>query len=675
MALNAAAISITRTGFGESEGLGDILASSAFTLPDVASSTSYFVPAYAKVCRTQSYSLANFGVGGAIYKRVDAQPSHQLRFRTADRYLSNGTVSSSNGGWWQICETLLYPEMAGASGNGTADDQSAITNTIAAANSLSRKAVYFRPVSYGLGSRVTLVSGVRLIGVEGATTFKVLASNSATNGKTVGASNTTDLWVRGVVFDGALAADTTPLTQIFNCQDVHFEHCWYVNSSGIAANLSTTIQGICITDCKFDSIGYSTGIGGSAAKQAIAFSSGGHTDVYIERNRFEDVGLDCISLDNITRGRIVGNTSVNCYTLIFNNKGLYSKYLTITGNTANAVVNDAGAPGSRPQPNGIDLPWLADSLVSNNIAYECAAAGIGIFEASKNVRVSGNTVARNGQAASSAYDCGVVVKAPEDGTAPTGIVVEDNDIYDDQGSPTQNYGVIISTLADVRLGRGNRISGAVTAEAAIVQYLNDTDSGTLVRSFTHDYGPGLHAGYRTDSRWYNAPGTVFATTPAAQSADTIYFMPLVVERPLTISALGIRIHSGVASSAALLGIYANNKSSVPGVRLAKISAEVDGSSAAAVSNNLDANISLKPGETYWLAMLCKGAISAKTLATTASSFGSLGSTTLADVTNGVTVTGYSASSTYTNGMPSDASGLTLSGIITAVAPVVAFKSV
>ncbi len=68
------------------------------------------------------------GLGTARYKRVDAEPSHELKFRSTDRYLPDGSTDNSDGGWWEIAEPNVTPCMAGAIGDGATDDLAALEN-------------------------------------------------------------------------------------------------------------------------------------------------------------------------------------------------------------------------------------------------------------------------------------------------------------------------------------------------------------------------------------------------------------------------------------------------------------------------------------------------------------------------------------------------------------------
>jgi hypothetical protein len=54
------------------------------------------------------------GIGGGPWKRVTSQPSHQIRVRSVDRFLPDGTTNSINGGWWSYAGRTITPGTAGA---------------------------------------------------------------------------------------------------------------------------------------------------------------------------------------------------------------------------------------------------------------------------------------------------------------------------------------------------------------------------------------------------------------------------------------------------------------------------------------------------------------------------------------------------------------------------------
>jgi hypothetical protein len=77
----------------------------------------------------------SIGVGAVQVRRVATQPTHPWSFRSADRYLPNGTTDSTNGGWWEGYSPtrVITPEMFGAYATGLAtdDDYPAISAALA----------------------------------------------------------------------------------------------------------------------------------------------------------------------------------------------------------------------------------------------------------------------------------------------------------------------------------------------------------------------------------------------------------------------------------------------------------------------------------------------------------------------------------------------------------------
>ncbi|MEM7237406.1 MAG: hypothetical protein AAF501_06235, partial [Pseudomonadota bacterium] len=80
---------------------------------------------------TEGYSTAGDG-GHGRYKRVDAEPTHDGKIRSVDRYLSTGVIDATNGGWWQLVwdSSGVRPEQFGAPHNGTDSDSAAVQSAV-----------------------------------------------------------------------------------------------------------------------------------------------------------------------------------------------------------------------------------------------------------------------------------------------------------------------------------------------------------------------------------------------------------------------------------------------------------------------------------------------------------------------------------------------------------------
>ncbi|MBB3608683.1 hypothetical protein [Rhizobium sp. BK602] len=86
---------------------------------DIATAMAAIIPARNKSLRTQFYDLtAMVRVEGAKYKRISladlaAYPALSY-FRSADRYMPDGTIDATNGGYWVFSDPIISPLQIGA---------------------------------------------------------------------------------------------------------------------------------------------------------------------------------------------------------------------------------------------------------------------------------------------------------------------------------------------------------------------------------------------------------------------------------------------------------------------------------------------------------------------------------------------------------------------------------
>lgn len=64
--------------------------------------------------------------GGALYRRVVAEPSHAGKIRSTDRFMPDGSTNAGNGGWWEISEGgMVNLRQFGCKCDGATDDSAA----------------------------------------------------------------------------------------------------------------------------------------------------------------------------------------------------------------------------------------------------------------------------------------------------------------------------------------------------------------------------------------------------------------------------------------------------------------------------------------------------------------------------------------------------------------------
>ena len=95
-----------------------------YRIPSVASAASLTIPANVKVIVIEAfapnYSNPNTMLGRANYIRVSTQPTHTGKVRTADRFSPSGVTDNVNGGWWELAEEIVTPEMFASITSGAA---------------------------------------------------------------------------------------------------------------------------------------------------------------------------------------------------------------------------------------------------------------------------------------------------------------------------------------------------------------------------------------------------------------------------------------------------------------------------------------------------------------------------------------------------------------------------
>ena len=182
-------------------------------------------------------------------------------------------------------------------------------------------------------------------------------------------------------------------------------------------------------------------------------------------------------------------------------------------------------------------------IIEGNFCQGAGGAGIEITLANtapqKNIIISGNLVKNNGQAA--AYHGGIETYLTAGGTAALAdVLIQGNRVFDDQGSPTQSYGVALApAIAGQKTGysnftiTGNDLRGNLTAPIS-----NSTSGATgmlIADNGDTATSPTYSAGFNTGSvTATNGTKTFIVTvgTGGATSTGTIT-MPSATDYGLT----------------------------------------------------------------------------------------------------------------------------------------------
>jgi hypothetical protein len=84
------------------------------------------IPADVQVVETSGFYQERDG-GGALWRRSGAEPAHPAKFRSADRYGTDGSVNDATGGWFELLpDRSIDVRTLGAKGDGRTDDTQAV---------------------------------------------------------------------------------------------------------------------------------------------------------------------------------------------------------------------------------------------------------------------------------------------------------------------------------------------------------------------------------------------------------------------------------------------------------------------------------------------------------------------------------------------------------------------
>ncbi len=247
------------------------------------------------------------------------------------------------------------------------------------------------------------------------------------------------------------------------------------NSTGAASDS----EPFSFTSCDKITIRDMTVSAGGAARNtsdAIDFDAG--DDCLVERVRVIASRGDGIVFDGKDGTIARRNTVRDCEVTGANLSGimlLASDDNLITGNR----IHTNGESGIKVNRDTTPAQASSRNVISNNHIYSNVEAGIEILECDSNV-ITGNVIRDNGTGAGT-YDDGIVVDDFNTGGigADNNIIIG-NQIYDTQGTPTQDRAININdALVTGTIVTGNVIGPHVQADEGRI---NDLAADTIIRS-------------------------------------------------------------------------------------------------------------------------------------------------------------------------------------------------
>jgi hypothetical protein len=251
--------------------------------------------------------------------RTTSEPSHAGKFRSVDRYLPNGTVDATNGGWWLIQKVggqVSWPSFLTA-----AETATTITAAIQAASDFISAndggVVFFRGGESEINATLNATDKTTWKGIPGSTTIKLADSANVQ------------------MVAGHATNDTV---QDFNIHGIEWDCNSANNSAAVSAIGISGVERCSITWCRFIAPrGY--GIGLQATPGQSAPNTGNQHDIVIAHNYFENCGagdggdtFDSLDIKDGDRMFIMYNHSVGPYDNAYDVRGneihMFANYST-----------------------------------------------------------------------------------------------------------------------------------------------------------------------------------------------------------------------------------------------------------------------------------------------------------------------------------------------------------
>lgn len=459
------------------------------TIPD-----DYFVQVFVDETRGDRNVIYKKEVGDLVFQvnldalRDDLSDSDKGANLIAFKYVATGSVEKSL--FEKIKDQRINVKDFGAIGDGVSDDTTAIQNAInAASTGTGCREIFFPEGSYGISSRLSLRSNVKISANKDATIFPLdTFPGASANMMYAGTRSYVEFIGMGFDLKGRLDIGVCWLE---NCSNVKFSECKFLSVQKIGELVSNRRSGVRITGTS-DNIFIEKNIFEGVYNAVWALGTG--KNIFIRDNRISGLGnfgilfseanvfWTTIRIENniidgygsgrslIYIGALAGNSALTGYhndVVIANNYGIGSDL---------PYVNSPSFPGNgdlfslRAMENarvhgnyainggdlGIVIEHSRNVAVSDNIATGNEISGIVLHKA-ENCTVTGNVcynncVNRADNATITSERAGIRVMA-----GSREIILTGNRCYDSrEAGKTQLWGIFVTTQGESGAGQSGR---------------------------------------------------------------------------------------------------------------------------------------------------------------------------------------------------------------------------
>ena len=166
-------------------------------------------------------------------------------------------------------------------------------------------------------------------------------------------------------------------------------------------------------------------------------------------------------MSNLQNVVVSDNAAYDSYSFLYNGTGKKTTNLTVTGNVIYNTTQ--GSLVDSTPPAAIDLPWVENATITGNAIYLCDQAGIGIFNNSKNIVVSGNSLLDCGRSAVSWYGPISVGDDTVGASNISQVIIANNNIASTGNVTKMKFGILICDDIQNLAISNNAITNPLTA--------------------------------------------------------------------------------------------------------------------------------------------------------------------------------------------------------------------
>jgi hypothetical protein len=349
-----------------------------------------------------------------------------------------------------------------------------------------------------------------------------------------------DLGFIGNNFPPGTTSNAPPVIVFNGGAFIKILNCYFTLNQGRTIDFEGVSDGE-VSGCNFLTVGYAGNTSYTTEAIVVDENVGSKSeDIRIHHNHFDSCNFGVIRLGPKALGCDVSHN----YLTNSNATGIYfsAGRVRIAFNSVSIVKTISGITNCA----GIQADQASSFCIVGNNVTKSDGDGIAVINGWANAVIIGNNCSDNNQSADNVGNSGIHLTSTNAATN-TGLVLLGNNCFDDQNSPTQQYGIRIDSSESPQPATSSAIMGNATYNNATDNGIYDpsgitSDDSNTIMGNTGDIGTGTPPGV---SGWFER---IHTTSPMAASSGTqVVLQSSVVARGSMREQCGVKVTAGGSS--------------------------------------------------------------------------------------------------------------------------------